>query len=192
MQQISLLGIAGSVRRPSRTTSLVAAVLDTVGERLGVEGQLMELTQTPFFDALTRDGMTGDVQAAVRAIESADVIVVGTPVYRASYTGLFKHVFDLVHHEALIGKTVVLSATGGSPLHGLMMEHQLRPLFGFFRAYTIPTAVYATETDFDRYDLASSLVVERIERAADEVARLIDRDTSRPAPGQARPTTVHA
>jgi FMN reductase len=93
-------------------------------------------------------------------------------VYRASYTGLFKHVFDLVHHEALIGTMVVLTATGGSPLHGLVMEHQLRPLFAFFRAHTVPSAVYATEADFDRYELTSTAVRERVQRAADEAVRL--------------------
>ena len=106
---------------------------------------------------------------------SADILVVGTPVYRASYTGLFKHVFDLVHYDALIGTTVVLTATGGSPLHGLVMEHQLRPLFGFFRAHTVPSAVYATEVDFDQYELTSPLVRERVQRAADEAVRFAAR-----------------
>lgn len=174
MQLPSILGIAGSVRQPSRTTSLVASVLDALGERLGTGGRLIELCDgnTTFFNALNRDSLRGEALAVVEAIEKADILVVGTPVYRASYTGLFKHVFDLVHHEALTGKTVVLTATGGSPLHGLVMEHQLRPLFGFFRAHTVPSGVYATEADFDRYELASAQVRERVDRAADEAARL--------------------
>jgi FMN reductase len=192
MRRPCVLGIAGSVRRPSRTSSLVAEVLEAHGKRLGTRGRLVELggQGASFLDTLTRDAARGAALEVVEAIEDADVLVVGTPVYRASYTGLFKHVFDLVHHEALVGKTVVLTATGGSPLHGLVMEHQLRPLFGFFRAHTVPSAVYATEADFDRYELASVQVRERVERAADEAARLASgpdplASTSWPAPAPA-------
>ena len=114
MFQPSVLGIAGSVRQPSRTANLVAAVVDAIALRLETVGQTIELGDggTSFFDALQRDAMAGRARDIIAAIEEADVLVVGTPVYRASYTGLFKHVFDLVHHEALIGKTVVLTATG--------------------------------------------------------------------------------
>ncbi len=178
MASLSILGIAGSVRRPSRTSTLVGEVLGAVGARLDAPTRLIELGDrgTNYFESLSRDGLRGEALAVVEAIESADVLVVGTPVYRASYTGLFKHVFDLVHHETLAGTTVVLTATGGSPLHGLVMEHQLRPLFGFFRAHTVPSVVYATEADFDRYDLTSRQVRERVERAADEAARLVAGD----------------
>ena len=77
-------------------------------------------------------------------IERADLLIVGTPVYRGSYTGAFKHVFDLVRHDRLRGTPVILTATGGSQMHGLVTEHQLRPLFGFFGALSLPTTVYAT------------------------------------------------
>lgn len=186
MQRPSVLGIAGSVRQPSRTTSLVAAVVDAIADRLDTGGQTIELGDrgASFFDVLHRDAIRGRALEIVEAIEDADVLVVGTPVYRASYTGLFKHVFDLVHHEALVGRTVVLTATGGSPLHGLVMEHQLRPLFGFFRAHTMPSAVYATEADFDQYTLTSPIVRERVMRAADEVVRLF-------APGRPLVTGRH-
>jgi FMN reductase len=180
MRSPIILGVAGSVRRPSRTAALVAAVVEAIGEHLGTPGRTIELGDrgAAFFDALQRDAMRGRAREIVEAIEAADVLVVGTPVYRASYTGLFKHVFDLVDHEALAGKAVVLTATGGSPMHGLVMEHQLRPLFGFFRAHTMPSAVYATEADFEQYALASPALRDRVARAAEEVARLVGRSHS--------------
>ena len=192
MHRPIVLGIAGSVRQPSRTASLVAAVVDAIADRLETTGQTIELGDggTAFFDSLQRDAIRGRALEVVEAIEEADVLVVGTPVYRASYTGLFKHVFDLVHHEALVGRTVVLTATGGSPLHGLVMEHQLRPLFGFFRAHTMPSAIYATEADFDQYTLTSPMLRDRVDRAADEVARLISPGSS-PFPGR-RPSGIAA
>ena len=174
MHTPSVLGIAGSVRQPSRTTNLVAAVVDAIAAKLGTTGETIELGDqgASFLVALQRNAVRGRALEIVEAIEDADILVVGTPVYRASYTGLFKHVFDLIHHDALVGKAVVLTATGGSPLHGLVMEHQLRPLFGFFRAHTMPSAVYATEADFDQYTLSSPIVIERVKRAAEEIARL--------------------
>ena len=81
---------------------------------------------------------------------AADALIVGSPVYKGSYTGLFKHLFDFVEPEALAGKPVILTATGGGPRHALVVEHSLRPLFGFFTALTIPTAIYASDQDFLR------------------------------------------
>ena len=74
-----------------------------------------------------------------QAIEAADLLIVASPVYKGSYTGLFKHLFDFVGYEALIGKPTLLLATGGSERHALVIDHQLRTLFGFFRAATVPT-----------------------------------------------------
>ena len=189
MRRPSVLGIAGSVRQPSRTTNLVAAVVDAIAGRLGTTGDRRTGRQGGIIPRRAqRDAIHGRALEIVEAIEDADVLVVGTPVYRASYTGLFKHVFDLIHHEALVGKAVVLTATGGSPLHGLVMEHQLRPLFGFFRAHTMPSAVYATEADFDQYKLTSPIVSERVERAAEEVARLhARRADASPGPRRRQP-----
>ena len=79
---------------------------------------------------------------------SADVLVVGSPTFKGSYTGLFKHFFDLLDPSSLRGKPVILAATGGGERHSLIVEHQLRPLFGFFEALTMPTAIYASDKDF--------------------------------------------
>lgn len=101
------------------------------------------------------------------------MIVVGTPVYRASLTGALKHVFDLVDHRSLRGCVAVLAATGANRHHGLVTEHQLRPLMGFFGAVTVPTAVYAEEIDFDGLAIASTAVEERIGAAVRDALRLV-------------------
>jgi FMN reductase len=125
------------------------------------------------FSSLTRAQTSTASEAIVRSVETADALIVATPVYRGSYTGALKHLFDLVSHQALVGKPVILAATGSSHLHGLVTEHQLRPLLSFFGALTVPAAVYASEADFAEYTLVSAAVFERIDRAADEIARLI-------------------
>ncbi|SCX31489.1 MULTISPECIES: FMN reductase [Agrobacterium] len=175
MTSQTILGLSGNVKRPSRTASLVDAVVSLAAERLGGNGRLIELVDAApiLFKALRADQLDAEGRAIIEAVEAADVLVVGSPVYRASYTGALKHLFDLVDYRALTGKRVILVATGGTPLHGLMTEHQLRPLFGFFNALTLPTAIYATEADFTDYDISNSAVHGRIERAVSELAQVL-------------------
>jgi len=169
---VKVLGLSGSVARPSRTTALIRCILEAVARETGISGGLIELAEDApdLFSALTRGQLGGRAAQVVQAVEEADLLVVGTPVYRASYTGALKHLFDLVHHKAFPGKPVLLAATGGSPFHGLVVEHQLRPLFGFLNALTLPTGIYATEADFTEYQLINTDIVARIQRAAAEAA----------------------
>ncbi|MGH9916057.1 MAG: FMN reductase, partial [Pyrinomonadaceae bacterium] len=147
---MKVLGLSGNVKQPSRTASVVRSIVDAVEQHFSVAGRVIELVDAApiLFRALRADQLDEAGKAIIDAVETADILVVGSPVYRASYTGALKHLFDLVDFRALTGKRVILAATGGTPLHGLMTEHQLRPLFGFFNALTIPTAIYATESDF--------------------------------------------
>ena len=166
-----IVGVSGSLSTPSRTTSLVRSILARFEAH--AETSLLELAvEAPaLFATLPKGPRSGRAAAILDAVETADLLVVGSPVYRASYTGALKHLFDLVERRALESTPVLLCATGGTPLHGLMPDHQLRPLFAFFNAITIPTAVYALESDFDGHALRSIAVSERIDRAAAE-ARL--------------------
>ena len=75
--------------------------------------------------------------------------------------------------DALVGRPVLLAATGGSDRHALVVDHQLRPLFGFFRALTVPSAVYASDADFDGYSLRSDNLLARIQEAAVQAAGLL-------------------
>lgn len=168
----TIVGIAGSVGRPSRTTTLVHEIVNRIASRTAAQTSVIELVDhaPALFEALTPYQLQGAGREIVDLVESADLLVVGTPVYRASMTGALKHVFDLVDHRKFIGKPVALAATGGSLLHGLVTEHQLRPLFGFLNAWTLPTTVYAVESDFEDYVLTSRKVSERIDRIAEEAA----------------------
>jgi FMN reductase len=179
-----IVGVSGSVTRPSRTTSLVRSIVQRVAARGDYATQTIELVDAApiLFASLTRPQLTAEARAIVETVENADLLVIGTPVYRASMTGALKHLFDLVHHQYFTSKPVVLAATGGTALHGLVTEHQLRPLFGFLNALTLPTTLYAIEADFEDHRLVSAKVAERIERAADEAAFALEsRRHTRPA-----------
>ena len=166
-EPLRIVGVSGSLREPSKTTALVRALLDEVAARESAEARLIEVaTLGPLFaGALRREDLQPEVEGALRAIETADLLIVASPVYRASFTGLFKHLFDFVGQYALVGTPVLLAATGGGERHALILEHQLRPLFGFFQALTLPVGVYASDIDFDGYDISSEALERRIDQA---------------------------
>ncbi|MFD9467132.1 FMN reductase [Streptomyces sp. NPDC060027] len=124
------------------------------------------------------------LSAAIDDVTSADGLIVVTPVFSASYSGLFKSFFDVLDKDVLAGKPVLIAATGGTGRHSLVLEHALRPLFAYLRAVIVPTGVYAASEDWGAEGLA-----ERIERAAGELAVLMSALTgaSTPPPAQVRP-----
>ena len=111
--------------------------------------------------------------SVLEAIEGADALVVGSPVYKGSYTGLFKHVFDLIDPAALADKPVAIVATGGGARHALVVEHAFRPLFGFFGALQVPTAVYGSDSDFTDGLPTDPGVRARIAEAGAQLAALL-------------------
>jgi FMN reductase len=175
MADLNIVGISGNVKAPSRTSALVGSILRATAGRFDVTTRHIDLVQSApaLFRALRSDQLDDEGLEIVRAVETADVLVVASPVYRASYSGALKHLFDLVHFESLIGKPVILGATGGTPLHGLMIDHQLRPLFAFFKALTLPTALYALESDFSGYEIANPDTRKRIDAALRELAVIL-------------------
>lgn len=171
---LNVVALSGGTWRPSRTLVLTQAVLAELATLLPIETTLIELGDIarPLGGALSRDELPADVEAHLLAIEQADLLIVAAPVYRGSYPGLLKHLFDLVGLNALINTPVLLAATGGSERHALVLDHQLRPLFSFFQALTLPISVYATEADFTDYQITSELLKARIQLAAERAAPL--------------------
>jgi FMN reductase len=171
MPKLRIVGFAGSSSRPSRTRSLVEAIAEATGARSEVESTIYDLTEIHPSLGATLDIRSAppDLLDLIETITNADALIVGSPVYKGTYTGLFKHLFDLIEPKALKDKPVVLSATGGSERHALVIDHGLRPLFAFFSADILSTGLYATETDFADYRPQGALVT-RIDRVAEELS----------------------
>jgi len=174
---LRVVGVSGSLHEPSRTTALVRTILASVAQRIPAQTELVEVAAlgAGFAGALKREDVAPEVETALQAIESADLLVVASPVYRASFTGLFKHLFDFVGQYDLVGTPVLLAATGGGERHALIIEHQLRPLFGFFQALTLPIGVYASNSDFVDYELTSPEVARRVVQAVDRSLPLVEQ-----------------
>jgi FMN reductase len=164
---LKVVAVSGSLHSPSKTTALVREILASIGSHVEVDAHLIEISEIgpEFAGALTRDQLPESVERELRLVESADLLIVASPVYRASFTGLFKHFFDFVGQYALVDTPVLLAATGGSDRHALILEHQFRPLFGFFQALTLPIGIYANNSDFENYAVTSLQLQERIDLA---------------------------
>lgn len=114
-------------------------------------------------NAMTSGFTNPELSEIVQQVEKADILIAVTPVFKASYSGLFKSFFDILDNNALEGKTVILGATGGSPRHSLVIDMAIRPLFAYLRANVVPTGVYAAPEDWsERY------LTDRIDAAAKE------------------------
>lgn len=166
--------VSAGVGVPSATRLLADRLTQAVTEAL--DGRDVEVTQVelrPLAHPLADRVLTGfadeALQAALDAVAAADGVVVVTPVYAASYSGLFKQFFDVLDQGALEGTPVLLAATAGTARHSLVVEHALRPLFAYLRAVPVPTGVFAATDDFGRdADLSG-----RVARAAAELARAV-------------------
>jgi len=160
--------INGSLHRPSRTRVLLDAVVRKISYDVAIETESIDLADLApsIGTALSRDALDPIATHALRQIESADLLIVGAPVFRGSMPGLFKHLFDLIDMDALAGKPVLLAATGGSARHGLVIDHQLRTLFGFFHALSLPAGIYATSEEIQNGTIASEALAARLDLVA--------------------------
>jgi FMN reductase len=177
MTLVRTVVVSGSSSSASRTLVLAKRILQAVERHVEIDAHVIDLaTVGPELGrALVRAELSEPAEGVVRLLESAQLLIAATPVYRGSYTGHFKHLFDLIDHEALIDVPVILAATGGGDRHCLIIEHLLRPLFGFLQSYTVPTGVYAANGDFQNGEVTSEIVLSRIGTAARQAARLLQK-----------------
>jgi len=173
---LRLVAVSGGLQRPSKAAALAEHLMDLIADEVLCEQRLVELGQLApqLAGAVWRSHLPDTVERELAAVEQADILVVATPVFRGAYTGLFKHFFDFIHQDALIDKPVLLAATGGSERHALMIDHQLRPLFSFFQARTLPLGVYATDQDFLDYRLQNEALIQRAILAVQRALPLIE------------------
>lgn len=170
-----VVAISGSLNRPSKSRTLADKIAAAALARVDLRLSTFDLLDagTGLGAAFSRSQLSSEALAIVEAIENADALIAVSPVYKGSYTGLFKHLFDFVSPTALINKPVVVGATGGGHRHGLVVEHQLRPLFGFFSALTIPTSIYASDHEFSAGEPVDLTVLERIDLAGAQLGSLL-------------------
>lgn len=175
--------VSAGLRVPSTTQLLARQLADAAARELAVQGEVRDAYEVvvrevevrehahAIVDALLTGFPTGDLAAAVEDVVAADALVLVTPVYQASFSGLFKSFLDLVEEGRLRGTPVLLAATGGTERHSLAVEYALRPLVAHLGAVGVPTGVFAATGDLGGPGAAA--LGARIERAARELASLV-------------------
>ena len=169
-----LVVLSAGVSNPSSTrlladqiTGAVEAQVSARGERVEVE--VVELRELAVDLAHALSGVVTERLARVKQqVAAADGLVAVSPVFTASYSGLFKMFVDALDPESLNGVPVLVAATAGTPRHSLVLDHAMRPLFTYLRAVVVPTGVFAATDDFGDAGLDA-----RVTRAASELAALL-------------------
>lgn len=124
----------------------------------------------------------GAADPAVKAVVEADAVIAATPVFNASYSGLFKSFFDIIDKNSFAGKPVLIAATGGSPRHSMVLDHAVRPMFSYLRAVVVPTGVYAASEDWAGTSGDTATLADRVDRAAGELVALLGGTRTTPSP----------
>ncbi|BCY07882.1 FMN reductase [Actinoplanes sp. L3-i22] len=181
MKQRNLVVISAGLSQPSSTRLLadqLSAAAGRAAAQLGVTVEVQVIELRDLAHEITDHMLTGFPQSALKqaqdSVAAADGLIVVTPVFSASYSGLFKSFFDVLEKDALVDKPVLLAATAGTARHSLVLEHALRPLFAYLRATPVPTAVFAASDDWGANSVEGPLRG-RVERAAAELAREMER-----------------
>ncbi|MFJ3931988.1 FMN reductase [Streptomyces sp. NPDC090029] len=187
---VRLAVVSAGLGVPSSTRLLADRITASVRGELAARGRPVEATVVELRDLavpIAHHLVTGfpppALEEASLAVARADGLIAVTPVFSASFSGLFKSFFDLLDPDALTGTPVLAAATGGTARHSLVLEHALRPLFAHLRARTVPTAVYAASEDWGGAgDALTEDLPVRIGRAARELAVLLDAPAADRAP----------
>jgi FMN reductase len=174
-ERVSLVVVSAGISDPSSTRLLADRItqksLDLLREAgTPVSASVVELG--PLAVEIARAAVSGfpgeQLQAAIARVAAADALIAATPVYNAGISGLFKSFVDVLDDDLLVAKPVLLAATAGSSRHALVTDEQLRPLFAYLRALTLPTSVFAAPEDWGASELG-----ERIDRAAIELVVML-------------------
>ncbi|MFI6263113.1 FMN reductase [Micromonospora sp. NPDC051006] len=176
MTQRILAVVSAGLSQPSSTRLLADQLAAATRDELARRGDAVELRPVDLREHahdVVNHLLTGFPSAPLRevldTVTGADGLIAVTPIFNASYNGLFKSFFDLVEADALIGRPVLAGATGGTARHSLALEHAVRPMFSHLRAVMVPTAVFAAPEDWSG-GAADGALRARISRAAVELA----------------------
>ncbi|WP_460774966.1 FMN reductase [Microbacterium sp. GXF7504] len=174
--------VTAGLSTPSSSRMLADRMLAAVARELDARG--IQVTTETFelrdhAHELTDRLLTGfappALAATIDAVTSADAVIVVTPIFASSYSGLFKSFVDVLDPDALRGKPVLIGATAGTPRHSLAIDYAIRPLFAYLHADAVSTGVFAASSDWGAGDDGVAPLRERIDKAAREFADAIAR-----------------
>lgn len=188
--------VTAGLSQPSSTRMLADQLAASTTRALrdrGVDAEVDVVELRDYAHDLTDNLLTGfpstRLGEVVDSVVTADALVAVTPIFTGSYSGLFKMFFDVLDKDSLAGMPVLIAATGGTARHSLALEHAVRPMFAYLHSLVVPTAVFAASEDWGSGGAGGTALNDRIERAAAELAALVEnRPVERPADPFEEPT----
>jgi FMN reductase len=181
MRQRTLAVVSAGLSQPSSTRLLAGQLAAAAGDeldRLGVRVDTQVIELRDHGHDLVNHLLTGFASARLKqvidTVSGADGLIAVTPIFNASYSGLFKLFFDVLGDTSIVDTPALIAATGGTARHSLALEYALRPMFAYLRAVVIPTSVFAASEDWAGAT-ADGALRSRIQRAGRELAELIER-----------------
>ena len=186
MSTVRVTVVNGSYNTNSTTGRLADAIVQALLEQCAPHEVALEVTTVTLielaadmFARLTSDwsaqSTSHALQGAMASVTNADLLLVASPIYKASYTGLFKVFFDLLGPNSLREKPVLVCASGGSDEHRLALDSEMRVLFSFFCAQVLPVGVYSRAVDFLEGGSLAPALSQSIAQAAESGHRYIAR-----------------
>ena len=173
----SLVVVSAGLGTPSSTRLLADRLGAATEESLalgGVDARRETIELRDHAQDLVNHLLTGfppaSLEAVLRSVRGADGLIAVSPIFSASYSGLFKLFFDVLERDELAGLPVLIGATGGTVRHSLALDHAMRPLFAYLGAAVVPTAVYAAAED---WGASEGALVQRVGRAGRELATAV-------------------
>ena len=181
MTSRTLAVVTAGLTQPSSTRLLADRLAEATTAALrsghGVEAGVEVIELRSHARDLTNNLLTffasDTLQAAKDSVAAADGVIAVTPIFSASYSGLFKTFFDVLDPDTLAGTPVLIGATAGTPRHSLALEYALRPLFAYLKAVIVPTAVFASADDWGSADELEAGLAGRIDLGGAQLASLV-------------------
>ena len=188
---MNVVSLSGSPSPSSRSAWLLQFAQTRLDAARAVNIALREL---PAQALVNGDASHPALREAIARVAQAEVLLVGTPIYKAAYSGLLKVFLDLLPPDALRGKSVLPLATGGSPAHLLAIDYALKPVLGALGARHILDAVYVLDGQLAPHAtlgyVPDDAVVSRLDQALQGLADVPVRRRAAPVPPVDSPTLV--
>lgn len=174
--------VSAGLSSPSSTRMLAdrlaAATVAQLAER-GIPAHAEAFELRDVAQDITNNLLTGfappALESVIGAVVSADALIVVTPIFSTSYSGLFKSFIDVLDPEALAGTPVLIGATAGTARHSLAIDYAIRPLFAYLHAEAVSTGVFAAAADWGGSADRVAPLADRIEKGARELAGVVAR-----------------
>jgi NAD(P)H-dependent FMN reductase len=171
----TLLGIHGSVTYPGRLHQALQSALDAAAAHdPSVTASLLHLGdhKISFADGRPPEAYGDDTEKVLEQVIAADMYIIATPIFRASFTGALKNLLDHVPVEGMMGKACGLIGMGATDHHYLTVDTQLRPVLAWFGAHLVPGQVYLQSQHFQDGKLADLKAIAGLETLGKSVIAL--------------------